>query len=358
MSRLRMIPTLTLLTLVACQPNGTDDTSLGPQDTVETGAPLEPAWEGERAGEGFGTALTWRGDGLWIGAPHGVPGRVYVLEGDALSIHLEGTGDDLLGFSLVTTSEDTVLIGRPWADERAGAIWDEDGEIVLAGSSSDARLGGYLAASETDLFATTATGWASGVNAFDAAARVPDAITTVGGIPVLGFAWGDAALQTEERSWGRGDDTQSELGYSLASGDWDGDGTQDLAVGAPGTQRVVLLFGSSESWPEVLSEALTIEGDSARFGHALATAAGSGDNADELWIGDPEADGGLGAVWRLSSPVDPSAVPTAEQVFLGTIAAAGFGASLALSDSHVAVAAVGQGESTGSVSRFSRPESP
>ena len=99
-----------------------------------------------------------------------------------------------------------------------------------------------------------------------------------------------------------------------------------------------------------------VDVDSERFGHALATA--SADGADELWVGAPESDNGLGAVWRLSSPIEPSTAPEPEQVFVGTIAAAGFGARLALSLTYVAVAATGQGDSAGSVSRFNRPESP
>ena len=158
-----MIPALAIA-LVACQPHDTGDTAdTAPrtQDTVETGAPLEPSWEGERSGEGFGTALTWADDALWIGAPHGVPGRVYVLEAGTLTVQLEGSGDDLLGFSLLTTSDDALRIGRPWANERAGEIWDAAGEVVLAGSGAGARLGGQLAASQTTTVGTTATGWSS-----------------------------------------------------------------------------------------------------------------------------------------------------------------------------------------------------
>lgn len=96
------------------------------------------------------------------------------------------------------------------------------------------------------------------------------------------------------------------LGWSLATGDFDGDGYLDLAAGVPGYQdslvgSVEIYAGDAQaelSYSETLSEG----GVAGRFGYALAAGDLDADGDDELAVGGPMAtpDGGpanAGQVW-------------------------------------------------------------
>ena len=100
------------------------------------------------------------------------------------------------------------------------------------------------------------------------------------------------------------------LGAALAAGDFDGDGVDDLALGAPGEPlfnpdgepiveigRVYLLHGAPDAGLGGQGAAVRLDGGDLgpvggfeRFGHALAAADFDGDGADELAVGSPGMD--------------------------------------------------------------------
>ena len=104
-----------------------------------------------------------------------------------------------------------------------------------------------------------------------------------------------------------GDAEQALLGRALTSGDWDGDGTTDLAVSAPSgdsaaTSRVFLLDSAAlESGQPGGWHTLRYSGSSGDgFGISLESGDGDGDGRPELIIGAPHREDELsgGAVYR------------------------------------------------------------
>lgn len=96
-----------------------------------------------------------------------------------------------------------------------------------------------------------------------------------------------------------GSQASAEFGRSVASGDFNGDGLRDLAVGSPswsdgaevGAGRVDIYYGTSSGLTQT---ALFLEGDLAgqALGQALAAGDFDGDDVDELAIGAPGFDVG------------------------------------------------------------------
>ena len=85
------------------------------------------------------------------------------------------------------------------------------------------------------------------------------------------------------------------FGYSLATGDFDGDGLDDLAVGAPtaGAGTVLVYTGSSaglDPWQTLDQSGLGANEGGDRFGYSLAAGDFNGDGNDDLAIGTPSED--------------------------------------------------------------------
>lgn len=112
------------------------------------------------------------------------------------------------------------------------------------------------------------------------------------------------------------------FGHALAAGDFDGDGFDDLAIGAPGEDvsghdhagAVFVLRGSASG----LLEGAAHKGD--WFGHALAAGDFDGDGEHDLAIGAPGADlpspgGGEGLVSVLRGSASTYLLETGDQVW-------------------------------------------
>lgn len=93
----------------------------------------------------------------------------------------------------------------------------------------------------------------------------------------------DRVYSTKESS-SKEDD--SYLGYSSVSGDFNGDGTSDVAIGMPrgaGLLGKVLIF----SWNLTNIQNITGEQIGAYFGYSICTIDVDGDKLDDLIVGAP-----------------------------------------------------------------------
>jgi hypothetical protein len=183
--------------------------------------------------------------------------------------------------------------------------WDRASEGIEGGPHADASLGLALASGNFD-----------GDGYDDLAVGAPGDI--VGGHPEAGSVTaidgsehglggaGDRLL-TQNVSGIRGDaELGDHFGAGLAAGDFDGDGYDDLAIGAPGEDvdgkkdagSVTVVFGSKDGLGAAHSQQLvqgvdgldgTFEPDD-RFGNALASGDVDDDGYDDLVIGIPGED--------------------------------------------------------------------
>ncbi len=219
---------------------------------------------------------------------------------------------------------DTLVVGIPYEDVDsvvdAGAVQAIFGPIEGSGALIDQLLYQYGALPGTgeieDLFGSAlAGGDFNGDGRMDLAIGVPeedvDTIEDAGAVHVLyaesdgGFDLAGSQLWFEEPPIG-GAETGDEFGAALATGDFNRDDFDDLAIGIPGESSltndhvgmVTVLYGSPDGlsgagvqwWHQETAGVPDDEEANDRFGAALATGDFDGDGWIDLAIGSPHED--------------------------------------------------------------------
>lgn len=285
---------LLLIFAWACRDKGDDIAPESP--LMESPGESGDSGEGERfsgmdADEGFGASLAAGELGVvWVGAPFGVASRIYRIEGSSVDLALEQGGFDAAGTGLAFGNSGLV-VGAPLAEGGAGRLLNEGGALVEG--AAGALLGARVRVRGAAQAATTVRGvWTSGGSA--ELGEVPgDLAYGSDGVLWVGLPHGDGEITNINLRYPLGA-AREEVGAALCVADLNGDGQEELAVGAPGAGRVYivpLIDGAAR-----VDEAQVLDLGSGRFGAALACGSGV------LAVGAPtygrEA---TGAVWALDA---------------------------------------------------------
>lgn len=305
-------------------------TSLSNADTTFLGAS-----EGDRAGVSVAGAGDVNGDGkadlligAWLhdgsGSDSGVAYLVYGGDSLGSTVKLDENQrgatfigeakDDSAGFSVAGAGDvngdgkNDILIGAPFNDtagKDAGAAYlffgggDLSGELKL--KDADVKFNGANPGEKSGRV-VAGLGDINGDGLADIAVGAPD----FGGVParsgavyvVLGSKslGGEVSLASADAKV-TGTKEGQQLGTAIAAGDFDGDGTPDLAAGAPQSGEGGAVFGFSGA---TLSGDLTVDGadfslagemSDDRAGFSVAAVPDlTGDGADELLVGAPRSD--------------------------------------------------------------------
>lgn len=255
-----------------------------------------PRWSGQSPDEGYGTAINQGASGVFVGAPAFASGglasgRLY-LEG---KLYAEGAPGDRLGAALAACGDGTLLIGAPGVDTvrdiHNEPLWTDPG----AGGALACRGDAWATGSRTG-----ATRWSGAEPTRVAWGAQPAALALLSdGRLVGGFPHGDVAVRVDDLVITRGA-AADEAGYTVTVGDADGDGVEELLIGAPGAGRVYVL--DPAHLPASLGEARSITAAGGRFGAALALP-----RPGLLFVGAPMAGGEVeGALWRSEGLAAPT----------------------------------------------------
>lgn len=285
---------------------------------------------GLRADEGYGSAVAWGPDQvLWVGAPwggEGAPpaGRLY-REGE---VALDGSPGDGLGAAVVVLDDGSVRVGAPGR----GAVLDPTGAVLAEAPG----LGRLLATDGTSWVAAGGTTLLDASGATRALPERPDALAWSGGRLAVGWSRGAVAVDLDGVTLARLS-TTDEAGAALLLGDADGDGADELVVGAPGANEVWVV--ELDALDLGLAGGRRVAGPTGRFGASLALGA-----PGVLYVGapndGPEAGGSVWKVEAMGTPVEVTAGDTPDDQ-LGT--------ALAFSAGLLALGAPGRADTAGRV---------
>lgn len=284
---------LPLILALACRDKPADAIAESPSESSVDSRDSQALsrFTGERDDEGFGYSLVADAAGVvWVGAPFGETGRVYSIDGADTIVRMEEASFGALGTGLARTDAG-VVAGAPLAEAQAGQLVGADG--VLAQGQTGALLGGRIDALGAEIAATSRESVWLGTQELTLGERPGDLAFSADGALYVGLPRGEGGIATAAGRYPLGA-AQEEVGAALCVADLDGDGLQELAVGAPGAGRVYLV-PLIAGLPEV-SSARTLELGSGRFGASLACAPG------ELIVGAPtRGEEATGAVWALDA---------------------------------------------------------
>lgn len=299
-------------------------------------------YRGQTPYEGLGTSLLVPGDvtgdgyaDVWVGAPGATvggnsgAGAVYLLSGGPLAAQPGGVLAELTGFTLLgeltglhvgaslsagdlegdgqlelvvgAPSEASSLLSRGgqvaifrraagWSGER----WFAEGQTVLTDDSADATraLGGAAVEARADL---------NGDGLPELVVAAPGAAGGGVGRGKVYIWWGGSGLLGGAQPFSSADvillgtEDQEQLGAQLAAlGDLNGDGVDELAVGAPGKSRVYLLYGRKAGWSrqavvQQVATALVDPAGNGGLGIAMTGLDTNDDGKVELLMGAPFA---------------------------------------------------------------------
>lgn len=312
-----------------------DDTahdSARPHTGLDSGAPLERvvgAIDSERldapAG-GLGRGLLVVGDQVWVGAPDGEPSAVYRLEDNALVPWIEGDAEAVgLGRAMAWSSEDTVLLGLWSTESTPGAVVEvptDSGPGRLSDLAvvwrADADASGLtLAAKGTQVAVGQPRRGAGRVTLLERDGAALSELATIDGITPAGLAGGSVLLD-----------------------DLDGDGVDELVVGAWGEAT---MSGAVYVLPGPLEGAMVVDDADRRFtgsdwdvaGFAIAAGDVTGSGLPELIVaafGDDAAGSGAGAISLVPADQDSVELDILLDRWLGDGADARLGTAVTVAD--------------------------
>ncbi len=268
--------------------------------------------------DGFGTAVTAAMERVWIGAPHGDEGALYVWDEDELSIQLQGPGR--LGSHLASSAE-SLWVAAPTQEQvlsEAGAITHQ-GQSGMGIALGDAGYVGW------------ASGWIGPDGSTGETTSRPTAIHRRGDEVGIGMAHGDVAFAVGTNHWDR-PRASDEAGFAVTSGLMQS--TPVWIIGAPASGHVYALHADT-------LEIAAVWSGSGRFGHAVAVADVDGDHRDDLVVGAPY-DGITGRVFVFYDFGD-------EETTLDTAGSAAAGSAIDVGDGRLVIGAPGDPQNQGRV---------